>query len=85
MSRSNDFVRVPAITTMYSVFLDGRNRSVALGSEMRDAFERVYAVAPATGRPLIERRRHAMLESLRESGGYPLESAAVVLDVPLPL
>jgi len=85
MSRSNDFIYVPVVTAIYSVFLDGRNRSVARGRDMHDAFERIFAAVPAAGRPLIERRRRAVLDEMRENNGLILKGAAVTLDAPLAL
>jgi len=83
MARGNDFVRVNGVTSLYTIFTDGRNRSIARAAEQADVHRAIWAEHPARGRPAIAAARNAYAAILAEAGAALMPAAAKTIP-PIP-
>ncbi|MFN2529587.1 MAG: glycosyltransferase family 2 protein [Candidatus Baltobacteraceae bacterium] len=80
---SSDVIRVAAVTSMYTQFLDRSNTSIARGPAYVGAHKAVYNAHPTTRQAVLQQRER-LLASIRQRGGLGMAPPAVIFD-PQPL
>ncbi|MDP9018454.1 MAG: glycosyltransferase family 2 protein [Candidatus Eremiobacteraeota bacterium] len=85
ISQASDFVRVNAITSVYTQFEDGSNVSLKRGSRYLDAHRIIYALHPAGARPGVRTEREQVLQFLGAAGGLGMTPPAIPFNEPFPL
>ncbi|MDP9111093.1 MAG: glycosyltransferase, partial [Candidatus Eremiobacteraeota bacterium] len=80
---SSDVVRVAAVTSLYTQFLDRSNTSTARGPDYVAAHKAIYEAYPST-RQAVVAKREQLLAEIDRRGGHGMAPPAVVFD-PQPL